>query len=100
MRRLSSFAMMVLLILLPTATGASIMCPPDWLYGRPATNAESIAFMKQLAKHNADHAGKGAEARLCPKLDQFRLYVRSGCISQRHLSEIEQAFSPYDCRAG
>lgn len=76
---------------------SSIMCDPAWLMGGVMTYQEMLTAMRQIAEYNIDYVGDGAEARVCPKLDTFRLYVRAGCISKGALPEIEAAFEPYDC---
>lgn len=78
---------------------ANIMCDPGWLHGRATTVELAIDFLEQMASHNQSAAGQGAEARVCPKLEQFRMFVRGGCISAAHLPKVEAIFADYQCMA-
>lgn len=76
---------------------ANIMCDPGWVHGRATTIELTLDFLAQMTAHNRAAAGQGAEARICPKLEQFRLFVNGGCISARHLPKVEAMFAPYAC---
>lgn len=80
-----------------TVQASSIMCDPAWLLGGVLTYQESLTGIIALAEGNAPFAGNGAEARVCPKLHTFRLYVNAGCISKVDQPRVEAAFEPFDC---
>lgn len=85
--------------LLASPAQANIMCDPGWVHGRATTVELAIDFLQQMAAHHQSSAGEGAEARVCPKLEQFRMFVRGGCISARHLPKVEAIFANYQCMA-
>ncbi|MEM1378815.1 MAG: hypothetical protein AAGG69_15650 [Pseudomonadota bacterium] len=79
------------------AKASSIMCDPAWLLGGVLTYQETLTGIIALAEGNAPFAGDGAEERVCPKLETFRLYVNAGCISKTDQPRVEEAFEPFDC---
>lgn len=93
------FSMIVVCVVagITTPAKANIMCDPGWLHGRATTIDLTLNFLAQMTSHNRAAAGRGAEARVCPKLEQFRLFVNGGCISARHLPKVEAMFEPYAC---
>ncbi|MGB7431835.1 MAG: hypothetical protein WA921_05125 [Ahrensia sp.] len=88
---------LTLIFALASPAQANIMCDPGWVHGRATTVDLAIDFLQQMAVHHQSSAGQGAEARVCPKLEQFRMFVRGGCISAVHLPKVEALFQDYQC---